>query len=78
MLNTETYIIERGIAIPDRPSGPGAPVKYKFFDRMSDGDSILIPTKRDALRVFNAGKKRGFKMTLRTVNDGFRVWLLSK
>lgn len=73
--------VERGVRIPRHTTGPKP--KYAFpWDDLEQGDSFLIPdgtgpaasTKTHAYRGAEA---RGFRVTVRRVEGGYRVWRVS-
>jgi len=67
------YKIESNIEIPESRT------KYPFDD-MEVGDSILFPKRKaaDSARVaavrFAQAHRPGWKFSLRTVEDGWRLW----
>jgi len=70
--------IERGVPIPtDRRHGNS---KWSFIDAMVKGDSVLVPsamystTTALVSALSQRAKRRGMKMTIRTVEGGARVW----
>ncbi len=72
------YLIESNIPIPERPklSGPGRTIVYPV-DSMKVGDSFLVPDKTQKQiggTIYGRAKKNGFKLAVRKVGTGTRVW----
>lgn len=71
--------IEKGIKIPlikyersGRKKGVGKLIS--LVSSMNPNDSVLFKKKHDALNTASTGKRMGFVMTTRMVDDGWRVW----
>ena len=63
--------IEKSIPIP-RKYGHG---KWTLLaEQMDVGDSVLVRSQSDRSSLTTAMKSRGFKLTTRSENDGYRVW----
>ena len=68
----EEFKIEKGVPVPPRNGGRGAPEKYPFSS-MEVGDSFLAPEKAQS-STQSAGKRLGMKFTSRKEADGVRIW----
>ena len=67
---------------PIPPAKVGAPEKYPFDD-MEVGEAFIIscsPEERSTVqgRVHSAAYERGVKISTRSVDEGLKVWLVSK
>lgn len=74
--------IERTGKEPIPPAKRGAPQKYPFDD-MEEGEAFVIhckPEERSDVqgRVHSAAYDRGVKISTRSVDEGVKVWLVSK
>ena len=68
--------IEKGIPIPQRRRHKGKWINVVSL--MEVGDSILLDCKSasdsDAMACVAAGRNIGFKLSVRTLSEGVRVW----
>ncbi len=74
--------IERGGKEPIPPPKPGPAPKYPF-DEMEKGETFIIrckPEERKVVRnrVHSAAYERGVTISTRSVDEGIKVWLVSK
>ena len=75
-------MIKRGGVEPIPPAKPGPAPKYPFGD-MEEGETFVIecrPDERSVVqgRVHSAAYMRGVTISTRSVDDGVKVWLVSK
>ena len=72
--------IEKGIPIPKVYRAVNTYVtKYtEMSNQIQVGDSILFATKPECYAAYSALTYRGFKITTRRVDDGFRIWCVDK
>ena len=72
------FEIEKNIPIP--PKKVGKPKKYGIVDKMEIGDSILVPTRNQAIGCNNRARTIGYKMTIRKAHgvlatpNAYRIW----
>lgn len=72
--------IEKGLPIPKKIGGFGAPIKFGLLMEMEVGDSILfddVKTAAAATSRLRTAKLQGFKFCVRKVEGGYRVWRLA-
>lgn len=65
-------VIEKGVPIP-RPYRARTETS-RLVGEMQPGDSLLVDTEDAGRNVKYMGKYRGFKMTMRKMEGGWRVW----
>ena len=60
--------IEKGIPIP--------PIQTRYpLSDMAKGDSFMLPVKtKDFHNVYACAKRKGITVSVRKVQNGFRVW----
>ena len=72
------YQIEDGIPIPKSGSGRPASAYGAALQALEVGQSFLIPShdleKNTANSVYTLAKRRGYRITVRQLNVGLRVW----
>ena len=80
----KSYEIEEGISIPESSRGQygGGVQKYPVSRLDKIGQSFFVPDaieRYQSIRTaaINASKRRGFKVTVRIMNSGVRVWRIS-
>ena len=74
---TAEFVIEKGIPLP---SGKAATGLTAAILRMEPGDSLLILSAKPSASMATAhfaAKSHGRKVTVRKVEGGVRVWLVS-
>lgn len=73
---TDNYKIEKGIEIPNRRK---AGIWGQLSRSMEVGDSVLVKTRNEAMNLYNALIRHGFKAITRTDNNNqIRVWKANK
>lgn len=65
--------VDKGIPIPPKiRSGLYMPT----FRKMKVGDSVFLKSKKEVGSVYGTVHKYGFKVAIRKVNNGYRMWVL--
>jgi hypothetical protein len=69
------YTIEKGIEVPVQRKDS---VWAKLSRSMEVGDSVLVKTRIEAMNLYNALVRHGFKAITRSEKDQIRVWKANK
>lgn len=66
--------IDKNVPMPGNSVGTGR----SKYDAMQVGDSVLFESSPKAMNFRQWAGRRGFTIVGRTVENGFRMWLVSK
>lgn len=66
---TYEVVIEKNVPVPPKKTS-----RWSVTEDMEIGDSILVPSKGDAMNLYNYTKRNGIQCTTRQVEGGYRVW----
>lgn len=68
-------VIEKGVTIPPPFNRRKSKTPHgRVLDEMQPDDSVLFYAHREAQNFRMLGYNRGFKMSIRKMADGWRVW----